>query len=128
MVPTPTSTASVAARRRETWRRASSPVTQNDEPVRVAILPSAVMAYFSVTKGRWLPTHLKYASLSRRAASAPSPTLIAIPAAASACMPCPLTQGLGSSIAACTSRTPAAINASVQGGVRPTCEHGSSVT
>jgi len=43
----------------------------------------------------------------------------ATPAARSAAMPCPATCGFGSSMAATTRFTPAAISASAQGGVRP---------
>ncbi len=44
------------------------------------------------------------------------------------CVPLPPTSGLGSSIADTTRAMPAAITASAQGGERPKCEHGSSVT
>ncbi len=42
--------------------------------------------------------------------------------------PLPRTRGSGSSTAATTRVMPAAITASAQGGVRPKCEQGSSVT
>ena len=50
------------------------------------------------------------------------------PRRAAARSPAPATRGSGSSSAATTRVTPAAISASAHGGVRPWCEHGSSVT
>ena len=51
-----------------------------------------------------------------------------MPAARSRAAPWPATSGFGSRIAITTRPTPAAISASAQGGVRPWCEQGSSVT
>ena len=50
------------------------------------------------------------------------------PAARSRLMPAPLTARLGSPSAMTTRAMPASIKASAQGGVRPWCEQGSSVT
>ena len=57
--------------------------------------------------------------LSSRASSSSTPIAVSIPAAFYASMPCPAVRGSGSCIAATTRSTPAAINASSQGGVRP---------
>ena len=51
-----------------------------------------------------------------------------MPAARRRATPWPATSGLGSRIAITTRPTPAATSASQQGGVRPWCEQGSSVT
>ena len=48
-VPTPAMMAVYRWRSRCTRRRAASPVIHRDAPVRVAILPSMVMAYFMTT-------------------------------------------------------------------------------
>ncbi len=66
--------------------------------------------------------------LSSVASASSSPLATSMPAAASRASPCPATSGLGSRIAATTRATPAAINASAQGGVRPKWLQGSSVT
>src|SRR5439155_2383105 len=104
------------------------PVIQDEEPVRVAILPSAVIAYFNVRNGRPVRTHLKYASVNRLASGARSPTIVSIPASCRARRPPPFTHGLVSVSAACTEPTPAATMASTHGGVRPWWLHGSKVT
>ena len=51
-----------------------------------------------------------------------------MPAARSSATPWPLTFGFGSAAPITTRATPAAINASAQGGVLPVKEHGSSDT
>lgn len=48
-VPTPTRMAAYRFRSRCTWALASGPVIHREAPVRVAILPSMVMAYFITT-------------------------------------------------------------------------------
>ena len=58
---------------------------------------------------------------------AAEPTLTAMPAARSCSTPRPATWGSGSSTAMTTRATPAAMMASVQGGVRPWWAHGSRV-
>ena len=63
-----------------------------------------------------------------RPANTPGPVSTSTPASRSLRKPRPATSGFGSSMAATTAATPASINASAQGGVRPWCEHGSSVT
>ena len=119
MVLTPTQMASLMSRSSCTRRRAASPVIQRDWPVWVAIFPSRLIANFAVTKGRPVVIYLMKTSLSCRASDSCSPTKVRIPAASSAARPFPWTRGLGSSIAICTSATPARMSASVQGGVRP---------
>ncbi len=69
-----------------------------------------------------------YQRLSCSACCAWSPTLTSMPAARSRSKPLPRTRGSGSSIAATTRVTPAAMSASVQGGVRPWWLHGSRLT
>ena len=66
--------------------------------------------------------------LSSRAASASSAAVDRDAGGAQAREPAPATSGFGSSIAATTRPTPAAISASAHGGVRPKWLHGSSVT
>ena len=51
-VPTPTMTASHAARRACETRRSSSPLIHRESPVEVAMRPSSVWAYLTMTRGR----------------------------------------------------------------------------
>ena len=64
-------------------------------PVRVAILPSSVMALFKVTNGRRVVMYLTNASLSLCAAASHTPTVTAIPAAVRRARPVPATRGFG---------------------------------
>lgn len=98
----------------------------------MAILPSSVIAAFTVTKGvRWTIQWLN-ASFSRAASVATSLAASAkstfTPALRNISNPLPAWLGLGSVVATTTRRMPAARIASVQGGVRPCVQQGSSVT
>ena len=81
--------------------------------------PSSVMATFISTSGRRCWLQRAKPSFSRRASLSQTPRLVPIPAARSASIPWPATAGLGSMVAATTRPSPAAISASVHGGVRP---------
>jgi hypothetical protein len=91
-----------------------------------------LMAAFITTIGSPSSTARKKPRFARTHASpsgSPIPaTATAIPAARSRASPCPATGGNGSTAPATTRATPARISASVQGGVRPRWQHGSSVT
>jgi hypothetical protein len=70
---------------------------------------------------------LRKASFCRSASRCRRPSRTSTPAAASLAYPVPSTRGFGSRMAETTRKIPASITASAHGGVRPTCEHGSSV-
>ncbi len=125
---TPHMIASTRVRKPCAQARASSPATQRESPLDAAILPSSVAANFAMTNGSPIARCFRYASSSFADAASPSPAVTSIPAARSFSAPRPATFGSGSMSATCTAVTPASISASAQGGVRPTCEHGSSVT
>ncbi|MDQ1079795.1 hypothetical protein QE401_002321 [Pseudoroseomonas cervicalis] len=127
-VPLPTSTASCVPRSACARRRAGAPVIHWLSPLRVAMRPSSVLASFSVSSGRLWVSRLVKPALIARASASSSPVETAMPAARSCSMPPPSTRGSGSRIATTTRATPAAISASVQGGVRPQWQQGSSVT
>ena len=126
-MPAPTRIASAWARIRCTSARARGPVIQRLSPVPVAMRPSSEAAIFSVTIGRPAVMRVRKPRLSATASAARQPTSTATPAARSAATPAPFTRGSGSSAATTTRATPAAISASVQGGVRPVWAQGSSV-
>jgi hypothetical protein len=127
-VPTPVSTA--LARARQAWPsvRAASAVIHWLTPLARPVLPSSDAATFMRTQGCLRTMRLKKPMLSSRASAAPGPTSTSTPAARSRPKPWPATSGFGSASEATTRRTPAAINASQHGPVRPWCEQGSSVT
>ena len=125
---TPTSTASCSDLRTRPAARARADVIHFDSPERVAIRPSRLMPAFSVTNGRPAAVRRTNSRLSLRAASTSGPVRTRTPAARSARKPLPLTLGSGSRMLATTSRTPAPMRASTQGGVRPKWQHGSRFT
>jgi len=86
------------------------------------------MASLQRTYGRPVSMRRMKPGFRARASSSNSPERVTIPAAFSVACPSPRTFGFGSCIAETTSATPAAINASVHGGVRPWWQHGSRVT
>ena len=127
-VPTPTMTASCRPRSACAMRRAGVPVIHWLSPLLVAIRPSSVVASFSVTSGR--PARMRWvkpASTSCASGSS-TPSSTSMPAARSRAMPWLSTRVSGSRVATTTRAMPAAISASVQGGVWPQWQHGSSVT
>ena len=65
---------------------------------------------------------------SARASDSSNPDCTWRPAARKRANPCPDTRGSGSTMAATTRETSAAIKASVQGGVRPKWQQGSRLT
>src|SRR6185437_6736682 len=95
------------------------PVFQRLSPDGIAILPSSVVACFSVTRGRPVATRRKNPALISAASRAPGPISTAMPAFRSLAKPVPFTRRSESSIAATTRLMPAAITASAQGGVLP---------
>ena len=109
------------ARARQAWPsvRAASPVIHWLSPSGKAMKPSSEVAAFRRTQG--LPRCIREMnpSLSARASSSRSPQRTSMPAARSRPSPCPLTSGLGSSMAATTRATPASTRRSAQGPVRP---------
>ena len=127
-VPIPVKIASWRARKAWTMRRAGAPVIHWLSPSRVAIRASKVVANFSVTLGIPLRTRRKNPARSSSAASRRTPSRTSIPASRSIRAPAPSTRESGSWAAITTRTMPAAINASAQGGVCPTCAQGSSDT
>ena len=126
---TPHMIASMRVRKPCAHARASSPATQRESPLAAAIFPSSVAANFAMTNGRPVVRCFTYASSSLadsdcavadRDFDAGGAQLLRRRGRRR--------RGSGSIIATCTSRTPAAISASVQGGVRPWWACGSSVT
>ena len=90
--------------------------------------PSALTAALTITNGRRRSWADRKPAFSRRAAAPSSPTSTATPAARSTSTPRPATRGNGSSVATTTRVTPASRMRCVHGPVRPTWQHGSSVT
>src|SRR5438270_10209962 len=90
--------------------------------------PSREVASLRVTSGRPLRRRQKKPALISAASAAQRPVLTSMPAARNRRTPSPATRGSGSSRATTTRRIPAAINASVQGGVRPQWQQGSRLT
>ena len=127
-VPAPVSTAPLRARHACTSARAASPLIHACPPEAGAVRASRLMASFSRTKGRPRSKREKKPALSSRACGSNTPTDTSIPAARRRAMPAPATRGFGSTLQHTTRATPAASNASAQGGVRPVWLHGSSVT
>src|ERR1035441_2923380 len=120
----PVRMASLSWRTSCTWARARSLVIQPRLSSGAEILPSSVMAVFSVTSGRAVRMKWRNGSLSFSASAANSSGIsTTIPASRSLAKPSPATKGFGSATGATTRATPAWISASTQGGVRPTWEH-----
>ena len=127
-VPAPTSTASHRPRRACTSARLSGPLIQRACPVRLAVLPSSVIAHLTITHGRPVVTRFVNGAIRARASPSRTPTVTSTSAARSAATPPPAVCGAGSAAPITTRATPARSTASVQGGVLPWCRHGSSVT
>ena len=120
-VPIPTATASTSARQWWLRRRESSPEIHFESPVRVATLPSSVIADLNSTHGRPVRACLRKGWLSRRARAASSPSAIStsMPSSRRIPSPRPAAFSVGSSDATTTRAMPASRIASVHGGVRP---------
>ena len=129
-VPMPTTIASTDARQRWARSRLSSPLIHFESPVRVATLPSRVIADLNSTHGRPTRACLRKAWLSSRAlaASSPSASTTSTPSSRRIPSPRPEAFSVGSSEATTTRPIPACRIASVQGGVLPSWQHGSSET
>ena len=127
-VPIPTATASDSARQRCARARLASPEIHCESPVRVATLPSSVIADLKTTSGRPVRACFRNGWFSMRAASAmwPSTKSTRTPSSRRIPGPRPAALGVGSSEAITTRVMPAETIASVQGGVRPWWQHGSS--
>ncbi len=99
----------------------ASPLIHLESPVRVATLPSRVMADLNSTHGRPTRACLRKAWLSSRALAASSPSAMTISTPSSRRIPSPRPDAfsVGSSDATTTRLMPAARIASVQGGVLP---------
>ena len=128
IVFTPTRMASASCRSFIPSRRASRPVIHFDSPPAVAILPSSVIAAFTVTNGSPAVIQWLNAKLISAASSASTPRSTATPLRLSHRKARPAWAGFGSVAATTTLEMPASMMACVQGGVRPLVEHGSSVT
>jgi len=89
-----------------------------DSPLDSAVLPSRLAAAFSRTHGRPRVIRDTKPMFCSRASSSRRPTSTAMRSARSRAAPF-AASGFGSVIAATTRRIPAAMMASVQGGVRP---------
>ena len=124
----PTRIASAPVRNLIPLALAFSPVIHLDSPAPVAIFPSSDIAALTVTNGRWRTIQWWNASFNPAASAASKPVLTARPARSKISNPRPQWAGFGSRAAATTRRMPAPMIASVQGGVRPWVQHGSSVT
>ena len=126
----PTITASTEARQRWASRRLCSPEIHFESPLRVATLPSSVIADLNSTHGRPTRACLRKAWFSRRAlaASSPSATTTSTPSSRRIPRPRPEAFSVGSSEATTTRPIPASRIASVHGGVLPSWQHGSSDT
>ena len=108
--------------------RARSPVIQRLWPVWVAMRPSRLVAVFSVNSGRPRPMRRKKPRLSRSASASATPVVTSTPWPRSRSIPFPAVRGSGSAVAITARATPAASNASQQGGVCPWWAQGSSET
>ena len=126
----PTTTASTSARHWCAWRRLESPEIHFESPVRVATLPSSVIADLKSTHGRPVRACLRKAWLASRARAASSPPATSTRTPSSRRMPRPRPEAfsVGSSEATTTRPIPACRIASVHGGVLPSWQHGSSDT
>ena len=126
----PTTTASHSARQWCASWRLSSPEIHLESPLRVATLPSSVIADLNRTQGRPVRACLRNGWLSRRArdASSPSAMTTSIPSSRRIPRPRPEACSDGSSEATTTRPMPALRIASVHGGVRPWWQQGSSDT
>ena len=129
-VPMPTTTASRSARQWWARKRESSPEIHLESPVWVATLPSSDIADLKTTCGRPVRACLRKAWLRQRAraASSPSATTTSIPSSRRIPRPRPEAFSVGSSEATTTRASPASRIASVQGGVWPWWQQGSSET
>ena len=129
-VPIPTTIASTEARQRWASSRLDSPLIHFESPARVATFPSRVMADLKSTQGRPARACLRKAWLSSRARVASSPSAMTTSTPSSRRMPRlrPEAFSVGSSEPTTTRPMPAARIASVQGGVRPWWQQGSSET
>src|SRR3954447_9696163 len=129
-VPMPTTTASTEARQRWASSRLASEEIHLESPVRVATLPSSVIADLNRTHGRPVRACLRKAWLARRARAASSPPATSTVTPSSRRMPRPRPEAfsVGSSAATTTRRMPASRIASVHGGVLPWWQQGSSET
>ncbi len=126
-VSMPTMIAELRARHLCTSARAAAPVIHLLSPLAMAVRPSRLAASLARTNGRPRRMRLMNPGLSASAWCCNRPTSTPMPAALSAAIPLPPTFGLGSSMATTARPIRAWIRASLQGGVRPWCEHGSSV-
>ena len=114
-----------------TSRRESSPEIHLESPVRVATLPSSVIADLKSTNGRPVRACLRNGWLSsraRRGELAVGDHRPRCPRRAGCPRPRPEAFSVGSSEAITTRAMPASRIASVHGGVRPVWQHGSSET
>ena len=129
-VPMPTATASHSARQWWASRREASPEIHLLSPVRVATLPSSVIADLKSTYGRPVRACLRNGWLSSRALAASSPpaTTTSTPSSRRIPRPRPAAFSVGSSEPTTTRAMPASRIASVHGGVCPWWQHGSSET
>ena len=126
----PTATASTSARQRCARARLASFEIHFESPAAVATFPSSVVATLKTTCGRPVSACLRKGWLRRRACAATSPftTSTSTPSSRRIPRPRPFALAVGSSLATTTRAIFAARIASVQGGVLPSCAHGSSDT
>ena len=129
-VPTPTATASSSARQRWATSRLACPEIHLESPLSVATFPSSDIAALNMTQGRPVRACLRKGWLRRRARAASSPpaTSTSIPSSRRMPSPRPDAFSVGSSEPTTTRPIPASTIASVQGGVRPRWQQGSSET
>ena len=127
-VPLAVNRAPLRARQCCTSMREASEVIHFDSPLASAVRPSRLMPSLIRSQGRPRSIREKKPRLSSRASASISPDSTAMPASRNFASPAPFTASKGSRVAATTRVTPAATNASAQGGVRPWCAQGSSVT
>ncbi len=126
----PTTTASTEARHWWASSRLGTPLIHFESPERVATFPSRVIADLNNTHGRPTRACLRNAWLSSRALVASSPLASTTSTSSSRNIPRPRPEAfsVGSSEATTTRLIPACRIASVQGGVLPSWQQGSSET
>ena len=118
-VPMPVRMAEERALHFCTSRRETSLLIHLLSPLPSAVLPSRLIAVFTLTQGRPLRMRMKNPGLRASASPAIKPVSTARPALRNSIRPWPFTCGLGSADATTMRDTPALNRAPVQGGVRP---------
>ena len=99
-----------------------------DRPSGKAVRPSSVAAHFILTQGLPVVIRVRKPLLESHPSLLRTPSVTSMPASRIIFRPRPATWGFGSATDVTTRPILCSTIASAQGGVRPQCEHGSSVT